>query len=136
MLLMAASMLVSGFQLPVLGWFTQIGAVAAAMSGFFGVAAEPATACAATLLAVTFLSIAPVGLIWALEHVSLRKVAAESEHAEETLAVDEPAARDTMNKIPFGCSIHPATFSKRSSWSRWDFPATGWQKNCMSPRHG
>jgi len=91
MLLMASSMAVSGFQLPVLGWFTQIGAVAAAMSGFFGVAAEPATACAATLLAVTFLGIAPVGLIWArFEHVSLRKVTAESEHAEEELAADEP----------------------------------------------
>jgi hypothetical protein len=75
----------------VIGWFTQIGAVAAAMSGFFGVAAEPATACAATLLLVTFLGIAPIGLIWArFEHVSLRKVAAESEHAEEALAVDEP----------------------------------------------
>ncbi len=92
MLLMASSMLVSGFQLPVLGWFTQIGAVAAAMTAFFGVAVEPATACAATLLAVTFLSIAPVGLIWArFEHVSLRKVAAESGQAGETLIVDEPA---------------------------------------------
>jgi hypothetical protein len=92
MLLMASSMLVSGFQLPVLGWFTQIGAVAAAMTAFFGVAVEPATACAATLLAVTFLSIAPVGLIWArFEHVSLRKVAEESGHAGETLSVDEPA---------------------------------------------
>jgi hypothetical protein len=93
MLLMAASMLVSGFQLPVLGWFTQIGAVAAAMSAFFGVAAEPATACAATLLLVTFLGIAPVGIIWArIEHVSLRKVASESGHAGETLALDEPGS--------------------------------------------
>jgi hypothetical protein len=34
-----------------------------------------------------------VGLVWArFEHVSLRKVAAESGHAEETLAVDEPAS--------------------------------------------
>jgi uncharacterized protein (TIRG00374 family) len=91
MLLMAASMAVSGFQLPILGWFTQIGAVAAAMSAFFGVAAEPATACAATLLLVTFLGIAPVGLVWArFEHVNLRKVAAESGHAGETVAVDEP----------------------------------------------
>ena len=95
MLLMASSMLVSGFQLPVLGWFTQIGMVAAAMSGFFGVAAEPATACAATLLAVSFLSIAPVGIIWArFEHVSLRKVAAESEHAGETLAADETGSEE------------------------------------------
>jgi uncharacterized protein (TIRG00374 family) len=90
-LIMASGMAVSGFQLPVLGWFTQIGFVAAAMSGFFGVAAEPATACAATLLAVSFLSIAPVGLVWArFEHVSLRKIAAESSHAGETLSVDEP----------------------------------------------
>jgi hypothetical protein len=92
MLLMASSMVASGFQLPIIGWFTQIGLVAAAMSGFFGVAPEPATACAAALLLVTFLGIIPVGLIWArFEHVSLRKVAAESEHAEETLVVDEPA---------------------------------------------
>lgn len=91
MLLMASSMAASGFQLPIIGWFSQIGLVAAAMSGFFGVAAEPATACAATLLAVTFLGIIPVGLIWArIEHVSLRKVAAESEHAEEALIADEP----------------------------------------------
>ncbi len=92
MVLMASSLAVSGFQLPVLGWFTQIGAVAAAMTGLLGVAVEPATACAATLLLVGFLGIAPIGLIWArFEHVSLRKVAAETGHAGETLAVDEPA---------------------------------------------
>lgn len=92
MVLMAASMVASGFQLPVLGWFTQIGIVAAAFSGFFGVAAEPATACAATILLVTFLGIVPVGLIWArFEHVSLRKVAHESEQADEELAENEPA---------------------------------------------
>jgi hypothetical protein len=57
------------------------------------VAAEPATACAATLLLVTFLGIAPVGIIWArIEHVSLRKVASESGHAGETLALDEPGS--------------------------------------------
>jgi hypothetical protein len=84
MLLMASSMLASGFQLPIIGWFSQIGLVAAAMSSFFGVAPEPATACAATLLLVTFLGIVPVGLIWAqFEHVSLRKVAVESEHVGE-----------------------------------------------------
>jgi hypothetical protein len=92
-LIMASGMAVSGFQLPVLGWFTQIGVVAAAMSSFFGVAAEPATACAATLLLVSFLSIAPVGLVWArFEHVNLRKVAAESGRAGESLAVDEPGS--------------------------------------------
>jgi uncharacterized protein (TIRG00374 family) len=92
MVLMASSLLASGFQLPVLGWFTQIGIIAAAMSSFFAVAPEPATACSTTLLVVTFLSIIPVGLIWArFEHVSLRKISAESEHAGEELAEDEPA---------------------------------------------
>ena len=65
MVLMASSMVASGFQLPILGWFTQIGIIAAAMSSFFAVAPEPATACSATLLLVTFLSIIPIGLIWA-----------------------------------------------------------------------
>lgn len=89
MLLMASSMVASGFQLPILGWFTQIGVVAAALSNFFGVAPEPATACAATLLLVTFLSIVPVGLIWSqIEHVSLRHVAEESEHASEEISSD------------------------------------------------
>jgi hypothetical protein len=76
--------------LPVLGWFTQIGLVAAAISKFFSVAPEASTACAAMLLLVTFLGIIPVGLIWAqFEHVSLRKVTVESEHAEEDLEAAE-----------------------------------------------
>lgn len=84
-------MLVSGgasiIQLPVLGWFTQIGLVEEAIRNFFSVAPEAATGCAATLLLVTFLGIVPVGLIWArFEQVSLTKVAQESEHAGEELA--------------------------------------------------
>jgi len=60
------------------------------MSSFYGDAPEASTACAAMLLVVSFLGIVPVGLIWAqLEHVSLRKVTVESEHAEEQLAGDE-----------------------------------------------
>jgi glycosyltransferase 2 family protein len=83
-LLMVASGGASILQLPVIGWFSQIGLVAVAIAGVLGAAAEPATACAATLLVVTFLAIVPVGLIWAqFEHVSLRKVAEESEHAGE-----------------------------------------------------
>ena len=90
-LLMVASGGASIFQLPVLGWFTQIGIVAAALTGLFGANAEAATACAAVLLLTTFLGIIPIGLIWArIEHVSLRKVAAESEHAEKALVADEP----------------------------------------------
>jgi hypothetical protein len=72
--------------LSVFGWFTQIIAVAAVLSAGFGVTSEAATAGAATLLLVTLLSIVPVGLIWAqFEHVSLRKVTVESEHAEDKL---------------------------------------------------
>lgn len=75
---------VSVLQLPILGWFSQIAFVAAALSSFFGAAPEASTACAAMLLLATFLCPIPVGLIWArLDHVSLRKVTVESEQAEE-----------------------------------------------------
>jgi glycosyltransferase 2 family protein len=86
-LLMIVSGGASVIQLPVIGWFTQIGLVAAAISKFFGAGAEPAMGCAATLLLVTFLGIVPIGLIWSrFEHVSLKKIAEESEHASEELA--------------------------------------------------
>jgi uncharacterized membrane protein YbhN (UPF0104 family) len=98
-LLMIASGGASIFQLPILGWFTQIGIVAATLSGLFGASPEAATACAATLLLVTFLAVIPFGLIWAqFEHVSLRKITHESEVAEEIgtdhsqPSVDEPSA--------------------------------------------
>jgi hypothetical protein len=83
-LLMVVSGGASVIQLPVLGWFSQIGIVAAVIAGFFGVPLEPATACAASLLLITFLGIVPVGLVWAqIDNVSLRKIAVQSEHAEE-----------------------------------------------------
>ncbi len=95
-LLLAVSGTASVFQLPILGWFSQIGFVAAAMASFFGASPEASTACAATLLLVTFLSIVPVGLIWArFEHVSLRKITEESGHAGEELAVEEPVSEET-----------------------------------------
>jgi glycosyltransferase 2 family protein len=91
-LLMVSSGAASVIQLPVLGWFSQIGLVAVAISGILGAKAEVATACAATLLFVTFLGIVPVGLAWAhFDHVSLRKVALESEHASEDIAAEEAA---------------------------------------------
>lgn len=91
-LLMAVSGVTSIIQLPVIGWFTQIGLVAATISSFFGATPEASTACAATILLVTFLCIVPVGLIWAqIENVSLRKVAVESEHAEEEIDAAEAA---------------------------------------------
>ena len=98
MVLMAASMLVSAVQLPVIGWFTQIAAVAATMQSFFSVRWEPALGCAAMLLAVTFLSVIPLGLIWSrIEHVSLRKISEESEHAgEEALEAPDTATEQLI----------------------------------------
>jgi hypothetical protein len=84
MLLMVASGGASIFQLPIIGWLTQIGAVAAAIVGILGATNEAATACSAMLLLVTFLGIVPVGLIWAqIDHISLRQITSESEVASE-----------------------------------------------------
>lgn len=94
-LLMVASGTASIFQLPVLGWFTQIGIVAAAITGILGANAEAATACATVLLLTTFLGIVPIGLIWAqVDHVSLRKVTAESEQATEPIVEESPATEN------------------------------------------
>jgi len=82
MLLMAASIGGSLLQLPIVGWFTQIAVTATAMHAFYGAPIEAATACGALLLAVTFLCIIPVGLLFAqIDHVSLRKITSESEEA-------------------------------------------------------
>ena len=51
------------------------------------------------LLVVTFLGVVPIGLIWAqIEHVSLRKVAEESEHADAELQVN--AAAEVGSDVP------------------------------------
>jgi uncharacterized membrane protein YbhN (UPF0104 family) len=68
----AATML----QLPVLGWFTQIALLAAALHGFFGVPLETASACGAVLLFVMSLAVIPAGLIAArMEGISLLEAA-------------------------------------------------------------
>jgi hypothetical protein len=93
-LLMVGSGSASILQLPILGWFWQIAAVAAMLTGLLGANAEAATACAAVLLLTTFLAIVPVGLIWAqFEHVSLRRVAEESELASEGVAPEDPVGQ-------------------------------------------
>lgn len=103
-LLMMISGGVSVLQLPVLGWFSQIALVAAALSSLFGATPEAATACAATILLGTFLCVIPAGLIWAqFENISLRKVTVESEHAEEELAVS-----GETGAAPAESSPHPA----------------------------
>ncbi len=89
-LLLMISGSVSVLQLPILGWFSQIAFVTAALSSFFGATPEAATACSATILLATYLCVIPVGLVWArFDHVSLRKVTVESEHAEEDLVAAE-----------------------------------------------
>ena len=95
-LLMVASGGASTLQLPVLGWFSQIGLVAVAVSAVAGARPEAATACAAMLLLVTFLAVVPVGLVWAqFEKVSLRKVTVESEHAGELEDADRAPEAET-----------------------------------------
>ena len=94
MLLMATSMGGSLFQLPVLGWFTQIGVLAGALHVFFGVPLEIASACGAVLLFTTTLSIVPLGLVAAkIEGVGLRAAAHSGEAVAES--VIEPDAAST-----------------------------------------
>ena len=88
--LMAASMLGSFLQLPVVGGGSQLATIHALIS-ILGVAPEAATACGITLYLVTFMTVIPAGLIFArIEHVSLRNVAKASEEEEEVL-VEEGA---------------------------------------------
>ncbi len=92
-LLMVASGSASILQLPVIGWFSQIALVAVVLAGVFAVSPEAATACAAMLLVISFLSVVPIGLAWAqFDHVNLRKVTMESERAEEELGSEKQAA--------------------------------------------
>lgn len=91
-ILMAASQAASVVQLPVIGWFTQIGLVAKAIQSFFGASPESSLGAATMLLLVTFLSVIPTGLIWArFEHVSLKKLTEESETAGEAATEAEHA---------------------------------------------
>jgi len=84
LVLQASSLAGSVLQLPVIGWFTTIGVVSAAMQGIFNVAPEPALGCSALILLITSMGIVPAGLIWSrFEHVSLKSVAHESELLED-----------------------------------------------------
>jgi hypothetical protein len=82
--MMAASMASSVVSIPVLSWFAQIFAIQQTLQQIFGVAPEPALGCAAMVLLVSFLSVVPVGLLWAhFDRISLKDVAHESEHLAE-----------------------------------------------------
>ncbi|MFP5206180.1 MAG: lysylphosphatidylglycerol synthase transmembrane domain-containing protein [Acidobacteriota bacterium] len=96
--LMAGGGVASIIQLPVIGWFTQIAALQEMLKPLFGMSPETAMACATTLLLITFLGIAPVGLIWAhFEHLSLRKVTLESEQAGGKFAATEAAGEGSAS---------------------------------------
>jgi len=82
MLLLATSMGGSMLQLPIIGSFTQIAVLAAALHGFFSVPLETATACAAVIVFVTTLAIMPLGLILARVHGIGLRDAAQSAEAE------------------------------------------------------
>lgn len=84
LVLMVASQAASLVQLPVIGWFTQIGIVSGAIQNLFGASPESALGAGTMLLIVTFLSVIPAGLIWSrFEQVSLKKLTEESEHATD-----------------------------------------------------
>ena len=79
MLLLATSLGGSLLQLPVLGWFTQIAVLAAALHGFFDVPLETASACGAVILVFANLAVIPAGLIAArTQGLTLRDAARTS----------------------------------------------------------
>jgi glycosyltransferase 2 family protein len=76
MLLLATGLGGSLFQLPILGWFTQIAVLATALHTFFDVPLETASACGTILLLVSNIAVIPAGLIAArVEGISLRDAA-------------------------------------------------------------
>jgi hypothetical protein len=80
MLLLATSIGGSVFQLPIVGWFTQIAVLAAALHGFFDVPLETATACAVIMFLVTYLAVIPAGVVFArMRGLSLRGAAQTAE---------------------------------------------------------
>ena len=93
MLLMATSIGGSVFQLPIVGWFTQIAVLAATLHGFFDVPLETATACAAIMFVVTYLAVIPAGVLFArLRGLSLRGAAHSAEQGSPEGAEQTPAA--------------------------------------------
>jgi uncharacterized membrane protein YbhN (UPF0104 family) len=83
--LMAASMVGSVLQLPVVGGGSQMATIQVLIS-ILKVDPEAATACGLTLFAITFLAVIPAGLIFArVEQVSLGKIAKASEAEGQAL---------------------------------------------------
>lgn len=93
MLVLAVSMAGSLFQLPIIGWFSQIAVLAGALATALTAPLEVASACGAILLLVTTLSVVPFGAICAkIEGVGLRDAASAGEEVAEddTIAAETP----------------------------------------------
>ena len=90
LVLMAANMVGSLAQLPLIGGGSQM-ATAAAMTMLFRVPIESAIACGILLWLVTNASVIPAGLVWAkLEHVSMKRIATEDEQESQPDGSGEP----------------------------------------------
>jgi glycosyltransferase 2 family protein len=90
LLLMGASMIGSMVQLPGVGGGSQLATISALDHVFHVVPQELAVSCGIMLWLVTFVAVVPVGLLFSHhEHLSLRKLSAESEQAEGVAAVEE-----------------------------------------------
>ncbi len=87
---MCSSMLGSMVQLPGVGGGSQLGTISILDHVFHIVPKELAVSCGIMLWLVTFMAIAPFGLLLAHhERLSLRKLSDESAEAEESTAVEE-----------------------------------------------
>jgi uncharacterized protein (TIRG00374 family) len=90
LLLMGASMIGSMVQLPGVGGGSQLATISALDHIFAIVPKELTVSCGIMLWLVTFVAVVPVGLVLAhQERLSLRKLSAESEQAEEAAVVEE-----------------------------------------------
>jgi hypothetical protein len=89
LVLMGASMIGSLVQLPGIGGGAQLATIAA-LQRIFDVPPELAASCGILLWLVSFVAIVPVGLLLShFERLSLRKLSAETEKAEEGAAVED-----------------------------------------------
>jgi glycosyltransferase 2 family protein len=89
LVLMGASMIGSLVQLPGIGGGSQLATIAT-LHRIFDVPPELAASCGIMLWVVTFVAVVPIGLVLSHhERLSLRKLSAETEQAEEGATVEE-----------------------------------------------
>lgn len=97
LLLMGFSMIGSVVQLPAVGGGSQL-AVISALQVIYGIPPELAVSCGILLWLVTFMACIPVGLFFAhRQHLSLRKLSAESHKEEER---EEEQAEASLSCTP------------------------------------